>query len=431
MVLAEKQERKEAYFMPNTNVISITDMTQKAYDRLLQEDYATKTYQQYWYCGVVPIRRYCEQQGIEFYSIEHIADCVNWFQEQYKRGDVYSTKFNAVRKIAAMMKCISEGKPYQWQILTPWYIAGLPDPYHILLENYVEQKRKNGYKETSIRAAKPIVKHFLMYAASLGYESIRNIALADIIGYIPKLAESYQRVGDALSVLKSFGNYLYEGGFTELNLGSAFSIKAPSRKKLHVGFTQKEATAIISNIDRSTICGKRDYAILMLAMHTGLRGVDVLKLTFASIDWEKREIHLTQSKTSQELTLPVPMNVLNAIADYILHARPKSREKSIIFLRVKKPYLPMKTWSACCIVRRNAARAGIEWSADEWKGFHSFRRTIANWMLEAEVPLETITEILGQRNTDSTRPYISVHQSGLAECALDLQSILMRREELR
>ena len=42
-----------------------------------------------------------------------------------------------------------------------------------------------------------------------------------------------------------------------------------------------------------------------------------------------------------------------------------------------------------------------------------------------------ITEILGQKNVDSTRPYIAVHQPGLAECALDLQWIPMRREELR
>ena len=169
----------------------------------------------------------------------------------------------------------------------------------------------------------------------------------------------------------------------------------------------------------------------MLALNTGLRGIDVLKLTFASIDWEKREIHLTQSKTSQELILPVPMSVLNAIAEYILYARPESQEKSIIFLRIRKPYVPMKTWSAHSIVKRNAIRAGMEWPADERKGFHSFRRTIANWMLEAEIPLETITEILGQRDTNSTRPYIAVHQPGLAECALDLQFIPMGREELQ
>lgn len=52
-------------------------------------------------------------------------------------------------------------------------------------------------------------------------------------------------------------------------------------------------------------------------------------------------------------------------------------------------------------------------------------------MLEAETPLELITEILGQRNTDSTKPYIAVHKPGLAECALDLQLIPIGREELQ
>lgn len=417
--------------MPKKNAISITDMTKKAYDCILQKEYAKKTCQQYWYCGVVPIRRYYEQQGIEMYSAKSINDCMNWFREQYRQGAVYSEKFKAVRKIAVIMECIAAGEVYQWSTLTPWYIVELPAPYRTLLEDYAEHRRKKGYKETSIRSAKPIIKHFLMHAVSLGYESVRNITLTDIIEYIPKLTGSYQRVGEALSILRGFGTYLYERGLTALHLGSAFSIKVPSRKKLHVGFTQEEAAAIISGIDRSTICGKRDYAILMLALHTGLRGIDVLKLTFASIDWGKREIHLTQSKTSQELTLPVPMSVLNAIAEYILYARPESQEKSIIFLRIKRPYVPMKTWSAHSIVRRNAIRAGIEWSADERKGFHSFRRTIASWMLEAEIPLEMITEILGQRATDSTRPYIAVHQPGLAECALDLQSIPMGREELQ
>lgn len=417
--------------MPKKKAISITDMTQKAYDCILQEDYAKKTCQQYWYCGVIPIRRYYERQGIETYSPKSINDCVTWYREQYEQGAVYSVKFQDVRKIAAIMEHIAAGEPYQWQTLTPWYITSLPDSYYALLEDYAEQKRKNGCKETTIRRIKPIIKHFLMYTSSLGHKSIRNITLTDIIGYIPKLAESYQRVGDALSILRGFGAYLHESGLTEIHLGNAFSIKAPTRKNLHVGFTREEAIAIISGIDRSTICGKRDYAILMLAMHTGLRGIDVLKLTFTNIDWEKREIHLTQSKTAQELILPVPMSVLNAIAEYILYARPKSHEKSIIFLRARKPYLPMKTWSAYSIVRRNAIRAGIELPADERKGFHSFRRAIASWMLEAEIPLEMITEVLGQKNTDSTRPYISVHQPWLAECALDLQLIPMGREELQ
>lgn len=269
--------------MSKNKVISITDMTQKAYDCILQQNYTKKTCQQYWYCGVVPIRRYFKQKGIELYSPKSINDCLTWYQEQFKQGTVYSTKFQTVRRIAAIMEDIAAEKPYRWQPLTPWYITSLSDSYRALLEDYAKQKRIDGYKETTIRSFKPIIKHFLMYTSFLGYEDIRSITLADVDGYIPKLAESYQQIENALYILRGFGTYLYEKGLTEIHLGNAFSVKSPSRKKLHVGFTQEEATSIISSIDRSNICGKRDYAILMLAMHTGLRGIDVLKLTFANI----------------------------------------------------------------------------------------------------------------------------------------------------
>lgn len=180
--------------MPKKKAISITDMTQRAYDCILQEDYAKRTCQQYWYCGVIPIRRYYERQGIKTYSSKSINDCVTWYREQYEQGAVYSVKFQDVRKIAAIMERIAAGEPYQWQPMTPWYITSLPDSYYALLEDYAEQKRKNGCKETTIRGFKPIIKHFLMYASFLGYESVRSITLTDVIGYIPKLAESYQRV---------------------------------------------------------------------------------------------------------------------------------------------------------------------------------------------------------------------------------------------
>ena len=92
--------------MSKNKVISITDMTQKAYDCILQQNYTKKTCQQYWYCGVVPIRRYFKQKGIELYSPKSINDCLTWYQEQFKQGTVYSTNFRR-----------SEESRQSWKIL--------------------------------------------------------------------------------------------------------------------------------------------------------------------------------------------------------------------------------------------------------------------------------------------------------------------------
>ena len=168
---------------------------------------------------------------------------------------------------------------------------------------------------------------------------------------------------------RSFGAYLSENSLCSLNLETIFTIKVPNRKKIHSGFDKDEVTAILNAPDKSTALGKRDYAIIMLAAYTGLRGVDVLTLRFSDIGWRLREIRPIQSKTSKPVMLPVPVAVLNAVAEYILEARPENTATDIIFLRSRPPYDPLKTWSAHSIIKHNAAKAGIVWQADERKGF--------------------------------------------------------------
>ena len=51
-----------------------------------------------------------------------------------------------------------------------------------------------------------------------------------------------------------------------------------------------EIAAVLSIIDRNTPTGKRDFAMILLATVTGLRCVDICKLTFSDIDWINGEL---------------------------------------------------------------------------------------------------------------------------------------------
>ena len=51
-------------------------------------------------------------------------------------------------------------------------------------------------------------------------------------------------------------------------------------------------------------------------------------------------------------------------------------------------------------------------------------------MLEAEIPLETISEILGHTSSDSTKPYLTLQESHLGKCPLSLDGIPCLRKEL-
>ena len=316
-----------------------------------------------------------------------------------------------------------------WRALANTGVRQLTEPYTQHLENYTCELVERGYQATTIRGQKPIVKHFLHYLENRGISETLQVSQEDILAYLPVIAEKYARPGDILSILRLFLSFMYTENLLSTDFVPLLRVSAAKRHKYYHGFTKQEANEIRSAADRGTPIGKRNYAIIMLASHTGLRAIDVLGLKFDDICWQTRELRIVQHKTDKALTLPLDISVCNAIADYILNARPECGSPHI-FLRTRSPYRKLESWSGHAIVKSMAAKAGITWSAGDHKGFHSFRRSLGNWMLEAEIPLSTISEILGHAKTDSTKPYIMTHHSKLGMCALTLHGIETTRGEL-
>lgn len=410
--------------------VLMSELVKQVYDALRFFGFAKKTMQMYWYYGFSPILKHYREQSKMIYTKAVTQDFIHRLREQYENGSTNITKFQYVRRSAAMLDEYFQTGKVQWKPLAPWRTKLLGEPFCSYIKMYESQKLLLGRSVTTMRSCKPVIKHFLLYIESLGYKDMLHINQEDVSSYIPVLSQSYMCVGDCLSMLRTFGRFLLENGFTTINVPNILKLKVPFRKKYAFGFTHEETDRLLSAVDRETVIGKRDYAILMLAQHTGMRAIDVLNLKFDNMDWQKREIKLVQHKTGFPLILPLGLPVCNAIADYILNARPIS-ELQFIFLRSRSPHTEMKSWSGYSIVKRNAAKAGIFWVKEDRKGFHSFRRSLGSWMLEAEVPLETIREVLGHRSQNSTKPYISTQTSNLYICSMALGGITTVREELQ
>ena len=57
------------------------------------------------------------------------------------------------------------------------------------------------------------------------------------------------------------------------------------------------------------------------------------------------------------------------------------------------------------------------------RSFHSIRRSFASELSASEVPLTTISQLLGHTNTDSDKPYLSYNRNQLLFCAIDFAEI--------
>ncbi|MCC7571578.1 site-specific integrase [Candidatus Micrarchaeota archaeon] len=413
--------------MKKTMLLStLIDMTKKD---LILYGIKKKTLQLYQCYGFNLIMRKHNEANELFYSEKLALELVLQTRAEYEAGLIPETKFRNLRTITErIQECYRSGH-IQWHHLPHWGMRKLSPPFEKCLNNYIDKRLSSGCRITTMRGQKPVIRHFLFFCEDRGYNSLNQLSRDDIIEYLNTGAKKYSRVGDVLSAIRAFSDFLTENNMISFDMRLLLQIPAPVHRKYSSGFTLAEAEMIASAPDRTTECGKRDYAIIMLAKNTGLRSIDILGLKFSDVDWNRKELRIVQYKTDIHLTLPVEISVCNAIADYILHGRPQS-DSQYIFLRVRPPYSPLRSWSGHSIVRRNAIAAGIEWIPNKRKGMHSFRRGLGNWMLEAEIPLETISEVLGHKSSDSSKPYLALQESHLGKCPISLYGIPCLRKEL-
>jgi site-specific recombinase XerD len=284
------------------------------------------------------------------------------------------------------------------------------------LDKYLESLMKRGFRQTTLTSHKRYAGQLLVHLPDT-VKSLKKLSAADLYDVFTKY--EWPHVG--YFAARGFLSFLFETGVTKSDL----SVCVPRPKvprTLPSVYSGEEVARLLSATDRTTSLGKRDYAIITLAAQTGLRAVDIADLEFADIDWRSSTINISQEKTKRGLALSLPAEAGNSVADYILHGRPESKLPSI-FLKMQQPVSKMSRKTVGAIVQKYAQRSGINDICERRKGFHGFRRAFGGRLLEAETPIELLSEILGHAHINSSKPYLSANEVGLRSCALSISTI--------
>ena len=94
---------------------------------------------------------------------------------------------------------------------------------------------------------------------------------------------------------------------------------------------------LLASIDRDSTKGKRDYAILLMIVHLGLRVSDIRNMKLSSLNWNRKTITLSVQKTRQALELPLLDDIGWAIIDYLKNGRPQTACDRL-FVRHRAPF---------------------------------------------------------------------------------------------
>lgn len=369
------------------------------------------------------------QNNQETFSEALAHQFVEQTTNDFKKGRLKAWRFKLYRLATNILFEVYQTGEYKWKQHCADPNMHLSTAHKKLYEAFQRYLIQSGKSNKTRELYGTVSRQFLTWLQNEQNITVSKLELKNIPAAIKAIGQFYQRTSmrTMLSALRNFFSFLWLTKVTPINLTDAVPSSGVRKSAIVPTLTTDEEVKMLNIIDRSTIAGKRNYAMVMLAMRTGLRSVDITNLKLKDIDWRKNTINIVQQKNCRPLSLPLLPEVGNALIEYILQARPKSDEP-YIFLKLFPPF--SKLASCYNISRRIIDKAGIRQKDDRFKGFHLFRHSVAAKMLNNEISLSVISSTLGHSSTESSKQYLSTDGVHLKACALSLKGIEVSKEEL-
>lgn len=292
-------------------------------------------------------------------------------------------------------------------------------------EAFCEELVYRGYSKATVESNTQKVQLLIKFLVTQGITSVSDITIRHIENYLKTIEnKAVKYVGTFLYVFRNFFSFLYERGYIADDLIPKLpKVRTPRNASIPYVWSKTDIQKLLGAIDRNDPKGKRDYAILLIAIRLGLRIGDIRSLKKSSIDWNRKTINLKMIKTGQTIELPLLKDIGWAIIDYLQNGRPATNSECL-FVRHRAPFNAFGDRNAFSKeLHRYILKAGLNMPGDRWHGMHSLRSTLAGNMLEIKSPLPIISEALGHQSVNTTSIYLKIDIEGLRKCALDPEEV--------
>lgn len=158
----------------------------------------------------------------------------------------------------------------------------------------------------------------------------------------------------------------------------------------------EEVELLLDSFSANVRLPKRGYAIVRCALDLGLRSCEIAHLMLDDINWRAGTVVLKGTKSRRQDLLPLPMTTGQALADYLQHERPTSKNPGG-FVRRRPPYdQPISATAIQKVICRAYRRAGLPHS-----GSHALRHTLACRLVENGSSLKEVADVLRHRKSQN------------------------------
>jgi integrase/recombinase XerD len=141
--------------------------------------------------------------------------------------------------------------------------------------------------------------------------------------------------------------------------------------------------------------------VLCLIYSAGLRGQEVINLKISDVDFERKTIHIRQSKFKKDRILPLSDYMAKGLRKYIAAENPH-----IWLFNGKEPDGRYSVHGLWWVMRETLKKTSIKKDVN----LHSLRHTYATHLLEEGLNIVTLKELLGHAEITTTMIYLHIAQ---------------------
>lgn len=148
----------------------------------------------------------------------------------------------------------------------------------------------------------------------------------------------------------------------------------------------------------------KQRVVLALIYSAGLRGQEVINLKISDVDFDRKVIHIRQSKYKKDRIVPLAETMAVGLKKYL-----KAENPHLWLFNGKEPDGRYSVRGLSWVMRENLKKTSITKDVN----LHSLRHSYATHLLEQGLNIVTLKEMLGHADITTTMLYLHVAQCPL------------------
>ena len=373
------------------------------------------------------------KDSLDLFTNLQSTGCYNaiddFVQEFEKLGYKNTVKYNAAHVIKCLYAFLSVNNlDYNIRVAELWYNlikSVIGNSYHawcsLAVDDYLDWLRRSFHSESTARTYKYTVYNFCDFILSRKLDSFKNLTGELIKDFLKAdFHSTVNGISGRNTVLRQFVRHLEDNNYLEdKTLHSVIPSKLAHSGRIVTILSDEQVSAINEYRKQCTSpIALRDAAMVMTGLKLGFRSSDVINLKLTDIDWKNKKVTIIQCKTKIPLTLPLGVDVGNAIFRYLKYARPAC-DSPYVFVRHKAPFGILSGKICSNALNRILSACGYNSPVK----FHTLRKTFATNILNNNAGIERVIDALGHQDPTTVNAYLTYDELHMRMCALSLKEM--------